>query len=85
VNDDSIAWNFASLAAELVKVGYKEKSRDSSDRSGACILNRLFAASMEKKGMIVPVGEPEPIPEDEENHTASKCPRTFGKGGGHHS
>jgi hypothetical protein len=64
-NDDSIAWNFVSLADELVKVGYKEKIRDSSDTSGACIFNRLFAASSEKKRMIVPVEEPEPIPEDE--------------------
>jgi hypothetical protein len=49
-----------------VKVGYKEKICDSSDTSGACIFDRLFAASSEKKRMIVPIEEPQPIPEDED-------------------
>jgi hypothetical protein len=66
LDDDSIAWNFLSLADGLAKVGYKEKICDSSDTSGACIFNRLFAASSEKKRMIVPAEEPPPILEDEE-------------------
>jgi hypothetical protein len=66
LDDDSIAWTFVSLADELVKGGYKEQIDDSRDTSGACIFNHLFGfASSEKKGMIVPVEEPQAIPEDE--------------------
>jgi hypothetical protein len=50
LGDDSIAWNFVSRADELAKVGYKEKIRDSSDTSGACIFNRLFAPQVRRKG-----------------------------------
>jgi hypothetical protein len=45
LDDDSIAWNSVSLADELMKVGYTENIGDSSDTSGACIFNRLFAIS----------------------------------------
>jgi hypothetical protein len=51
LDDDSIAWNFVSLADELLKVGYKEKIGDSSDKVERAFLIIFFASvSLRRKG-----------------------------------
>jgi hypothetical protein len=60
LDDDSIACNSAYISDVLVKIGDKEDSGDSRDRSGVCMSHLLVPLPLRRKGAMATATNPDP-------------------------